>query len=156
MQRVFQTLRQGPDETPLMFKERFMKTLEGVKQLGVDISGNVDQSYLPSNLALRYISGLDPGRYLGLTTELENDAAKGNDSYPTTLLEAYNLAQRWKSTRPKSMEKSKPVGVYLNQKSRTKFRNENGGSRNGAAENSGGQNSDGCQSGSGCQTKPDG
>ncbi len=139
MERAFQTLRQGPDETPLMFKERFTKTLEAVKQLGVDISGNADPNYLPVKLALRYISGLDPGRYLSLTTELENDVAKGNDSYPTTLLEAYNLAQRWKSNRPKSMETSRPVGVYLNQKSKTKFRNDNGGSRNGGGENNGGQ-----------------
>jgi hypothetical protein len=90
--RAFQILRQGPDESPLMFKERFMKTLEGMKQLGFDICGNVDQNYSQANLALRYTSRLDPGRYLALTIELENDVTKGNGSYPTTLLEAYNLA----------------------------------------------------------------
>ncbi len=37
------------------------------------------------------------------------------------------------------METSRPVGVYLNQKSKTKFRNDNGGSRNSAGENNGGQ-----------------
>ncbi len=139
MQRVFQTLRQRPEETPLMFKERFMVTLDGVKQLGVDISGNADPSYLPSNLALRYISGSDPGRYSTLMTELKNDIAKGNDSYPTTVLEAFNLAQRWKSIRPKSIETSKPLGVYLNQKVKRDFRGGHGGARNGAGENGGGQ-----------------
>ena len=42
--------------------ECFIKTSNGVKQLGVDFSRNGDPSYLPSNLALRYLSGLDPGR----------------------------------------------------------------------------------------------
>jgi len=55
MERAFQTLRQGPDETPLMFKERFTKTLEAVKQLGVDISGNADPNYSQARLALMEI-----------------------------------------------------------------------------------------------------
>ncbi len=43
MERAFQTLRQGPEETPLMFKERFTKTLEAVKQLGV-LGGSIASS----------------------------------------------------------------------------------------------------------------
>ena len=115
MRRLFENIRQGPEETPLMYKERFVKALEASLQLGLDTTGETVPSFSQSDIALRYINNLDPARYSTLTTELENDIAKGTDSYPTTLLEAFNLTQKWKTSRPRSMETSKSLGVYLNQ-----------------------------------------
>ncbi len=95
MRRHFELIRQGPDETPLMYKERFNKAIDTMEQLGEDVSGtNSDPTFKPHNIALRYINNLDPGRYSTLLLDLENDVAKGTNLYPTTLLKAYNLVQK--------------------------------------------------------------
>jgi hypothetical protein len=64
--------------------------------------------------------------------------AKGTNLSPTTLLEAYNLVQKWKVTRPRSMETSKPLAVYVaqNQAGRKSKAGRFGGG-NGAGENAG-------------------
>jgi hypothetical protein len=46
----------------------------------------------------------DPTRHATLLVELENRVTKGNDMHPTTLLEAHNVVQRWKTTPPRSIE----------------------------------------------------
>ncbi len=42
--RHFETLRRGPDETPLMFKDSFKKTLNAMEQLGEATTGNTDSA----------------------------------------------------------------------------------------------------------------
>ncbi len=77
--------------------------MDTIKQLGDDISGDNDPTFSPHNLALRYINNLDPARYSTLLVDLKNDVSKGTDSYPTTLVDAFNLAMKWKTAKPKSM-----------------------------------------------------
>jgi hypothetical protein len=48
-----------------------------------------------------------------LLVDLENNVSEGIDMYPATFLEAYQLAQNLKRTRPRSMETSKPLAVYV-------------------------------------------
>ncbi len=40
--RHFEMLRRGPNETPLMFKDRFKKALSAMEQLGEDMAGITD------------------------------------------------------------------------------------------------------------------
>jgi hypothetical protein len=151
MRRHFEIIRQGPDETPLQYKERFKNALDAIQQLGVDISGeNGDATFSPHNLALRYINNLDPARYSTVLVDLENDVAKGTDCYPTTLVDAFNLAMKWKTVKPKSMEGAKPLAVYAahNQKGRRIGkggigRNGIGGGENGGGGIGGGENAQG-------------
>jgi len=46
----------------------------------------------------------DPTRHATLLVELENRVTKGNDMHPTTLLEAHNVVQKWKTRPSRSIE----------------------------------------------------
>jgi hypothetical protein len=70
-----------------------------------------------------------------LLVELKNRVAKGNCMYPTTIVEAHNLAQKWRTTRPRSMKSSKPVAVYVAQNQGGR---KNGKAGRGEAGNAGG------------------
>ncbi len=50
--RHFETLRQGPDETPLMFKDSLKKALDAMAQLGEATAGNTDPTTLLEALNL--------------------------------------------------------------------------------------------------------
>ncbi len=138
-------IRQGPDETPHQYKKRFKKALNAIKQLGEDISGDNDPTFSPHNLALRYINNLYPARYSTLLVDLENDVAKGTDFYPTTLVDAFNLAMKWKTVKPKSMEAAKPLAVYAahNQKGRKIGKAGKGGGEIGGGGIGGGESGQG-------------
>ena len=44
--RHFETLRRGPDKTPLMFKDSLKKALNAMAQLGKPTAGNTDSALL--------------------------------------------------------------------------------------------------------------
>ncbi len=67
-----------------------------MEQLGDD-TGITDVTLSPAYLATRNITILNPARHTTLLVELESRVAKGNDMRPTILLEAHNLAQKWKT-----------------------------------------------------------
>ena len=48
-------------------------------------------------LALAFLMGSDRNRYGRLLEKLENDFTAGNDSYPKTLTDAYNMLLEWKN-----------------------------------------------------------
>ena len=62
-------LRRGPNETPLMFKDRFKKALNAMEQLGEDMAGI---TLLQAYLAPRHITNLDRARHATLLVELDN------------------------------------------------------------------------------------
>ena len=94
---MLEMLRRGPNETPLMFQDSLKKALDAMEQLGDD-TGITDVTLSQAYLAPRNITNLNPTRHTTLLVELENRVTKGNDMHPTTLLEAHNLAQKWKTT----------------------------------------------------------
>ena len=47
-------------------------------------------------LALAFLMGSDQSRYGRLLEKLENDFTAGNDNYPKTLTDAYNMLLQWK------------------------------------------------------------
>ena len=47
-------------------------------------------------LALAFLMGSDQSRFGRLLEKLENDFTTGNDSYPKTLTDAYNMLLEWK------------------------------------------------------------
>ena len=48
--------------------------------------------------AIAFLSGADKHRYGRMFDDLENDQMKNVDSFPKTLMEAYNFLSRWKDT----------------------------------------------------------
>jgi hypothetical protein len=80
-----------------MFKDRLKKVLDAMQQLGDD-TGITAVTLSQAYLAPRNITNLDPARHTTLLVELESRVAKGNDMHPTTLLDAHNLVQKWKTT----------------------------------------------------------
>ena len=48
------------------------------------------------NLALAFLMGSDRSRFRRLLEKLENDFTAGNDNYPKTLTDAYNMLLEWK------------------------------------------------------------
>jgi hypothetical protein len=48
--------------------------------------------------SIAFLSGADKQRYGRMFDDLENDQMKNMDSFPKTLIDAYNFLSRWKDT----------------------------------------------------------
>ena len=79
-----------------MFKDRLKMALDAMEKLGDD-TGITAVTFSQAYLVPRNITNLDPARHTTLLVELKSRVAKENDMHPTTLLEAHNLAQKWKT-----------------------------------------------------------
>ena len=53
-------------------------------------------------LSCLFIVASDPKRYGGLVEELENDYTKGNNNYPTNMVKAYQLINKYNSWTPRT------------------------------------------------------
>ena len=80
------------DDTPCDVKERIDVALNAMRALN---SADVPS---PEAQAADYISKLD-GRFAEMKSSLQNNVRSGIGSYPSTMLEAYTLANSWKSAR---------------------------------------------------------
>ena len=118
--RLLFTLYQVTEETGQDHLERFNTTITMLDQIGVTgmgtdyyltvplLNGNsnasnptvIDTAEVDSNernYAMAFLRGADHVRYIKLLEELDKGFVKGIDSYPETLLGAYNLIKRcWK------------------------------------------------------------
>lgn len=64
-----------------------------IEELTATCAAEVRDEYL----AMMFITSTNKKKYKMLVTELENEMLKGNDRYPKTLVDAYELALHWKN-----------------------------------------------------------
>ena len=81
----YNNLRQRPDESLAMFKQRTDEALAAMRAVGAPIPTSARQ-------AVAFIKRLDKYRYAELQVELENDARRNVKPYPATLADAFKVA----------------------------------------------------------------
>lgn len=86
--KVFNKFAQESGVTIAAFKKEFESQLMVLAGLG-------EQPMTAQQLALTFLTKLDPNRYGDMLNDMENDAAKGV-AYPATVQAAYNIASVWK------------------------------------------------------------
>ena len=90
------------------------------KQLAQEKGGG--QKYL----AYMFIYKLDHTRYASLKKDFQNDYAKGNNSYPETMQDAYNLLSIYRYDRkPTATNGTKTRGLSFHQSNKDGKRGEN-------------------------------
>jgi hypothetical protein len=85
IRRIYSGLAQGKSETIYDFRERFQRTLEMRKGLGLADFG-------ADEIAQDFLDKLDPARFESMKTALMN----GLRAFPKTIQEVYTMASNWR------------------------------------------------------------
>lgn len=113
IKQQYYLLKQGQHESLQAYHERFIAHVEVMEQVGVTMyDGPVVEEFAPENwrsgrandddraaaaakaLAMRFIRNTN-NEHSGYLTHLRNSFLDGNDDYPITVHDAYNILQRW-------------------------------------------------------------
>jgi hypothetical protein len=101
-QKNYQTLKQSRQESCFNFKQRFEQAVDMLENTAdVLLNGNgapLPTERMPDRIQARdYVDKLDDSRFRGLKLQLHNNLLMGlNATFPTTLLDAYDLAENYK------------------------------------------------------------
>ena len=105
MKTKFSAMRQKPSVTLGEFKREFDIQISVLTGAGV--------AAIPEpELAVMFLTKLDPMRFGSMMTQLSNDAALGR-AFPETLTKAWTVASTWKTTNTKLNEASDMQSVFI-------------------------------------------
>jgi hypothetical protein len=90
-QKEYQTMRQGPYESIITYKERFDIALRAYQE-------QENAKILQPDIAMDFFDGLDNGRYAEFKKSIFNGMTVGSVTQPATLNEMYLLANQWLKT----------------------------------------------------------
>ena len=110
----FANLKQRSGETIADFKRRIMTMLDSYEALEMIRPSDTD-------IATRFLYGLDDFRYASLKTYIGNEMANGRDLYPTDLENAATQATRWivHGTKSNDLTSSNIMTFYSKSKPKT-------------------------------------
>mmetsp|Transcript_8146 Transcript_8146/g.11879 ORF Transcript_8146/g.11879 Transcript_8146/m.11879 type:complete len:557 (+) Transcript_8146:2397-4067(+) len=92
---TYQTMRQGPFESIITYKERFNAALKGYKD-----QKNPDMD--EKDIGMDFFKGLDDNRYATFKTDLTNQLTLKSIEQPENLNAMYLLANQWLTTKTKN------------------------------------------------------
>ena len=129
----YNSLRQQPHESAIEFKRRFQNQLKALEAVGETVPPDTQQ-------AIDFLKWLDQKRFAELYVSLQNERAKGHDTFPKTLDAACNLASNYKvvvATKGISIGGGTPT-VFATTSAPTK-KTKRSPKRGGGAANPGGK-----------------
>lgn len=133
---AYNRLRQGDQESLVMFKERYDRMIRTIEAYGIAAPEAADQ-------AADFINKLDQTRYAQFKVHLANNAAINGLEYPQDLVTAYNAASRYKILVPSRQPNGHTTHGAFTTVTADNFRSNNKRYHNKANNKKGGINANG-------------